>query len=295
MRAKVSGLCLSLVFGAAACMGQDTQISSTQAVQAPNHAWPTTVYCSGFYTNQKVSDDLRLVTGEESAYKVTFTTPDVVYLSKGMNQGVKPGDRFNVVRAEEDKNPVLWFKWQEKLTRAMGSHYLDLGQLEVIKVEPNIAIAKVAMSCDLMQRGDIVLPFAERPVGPYKDVAVFDSLAPVSGKPVAMVVRGRDTQQMTGRWDSIYVNLGTSQGVKVGDYFRIFRYQGTDADSIPAEKHSQDMLYGFGSNPRHYAWNDLPREVLGEGIVLNASPNSATVLVTTLRKAIYSGDYVELE
>ena len=203
MRAKVSGLCLSLVFGAAACMGQDTQISSTQPVGAMNHAWPTTVYCSGFYTNQKVSDDLRLVTGEESAYKVTFTTPDVVYLSKGMNQGVKPGDRFNVVRAEEDKNPVLWFKWQEKLTRAMGSHYLDLGQLEVIKVEPNIAIAKVAMSCDLMQRGDIVLPFAERPVGPYKDAAVLDSLAPVSGKPVAMVVRGRDTQQMAGRWDSI--------------------------------------------------------------------------------------------
>jgi hypothetical protein len=218
-----------------------------------------------------------------------------VYLSKGMNQGVKPGDRFNVVRAEDDKNPVLWFKWQEKLTRAMGSHYVDLGQLEVIKVEPNTAIAKVAMSCDLMQRGDIVLPFAERPVGPYRDVAVFDSLAPVSGKPVAMVVRGRDTQQMAGRWDSIYVNLGTSQGVKVGDYFRIFRYQGTDSDSIPAEKHSQDMLYGFGSNPRHYAWNDLPREVLGEGIVLNASPNSATVLVTTLRKEIYSGDYVELE
>jgi hypothetical protein len=55
------------------------------------------------------------------------------------------------------------------------------------------------------------------------------------------------------------------------------------------------MLYGFGSNPRHYGWNDLPREVLGEGIVLNASPNSATVLVTTLRKEVYSGDYVELE
>jgi len=296
MRAKVSGLCLSLVFGAAACIAQDTQISSTQPVGAMNHAWPTTVYCSGFYTNQKVSDDLRLVTGEQSAYKTTFALRDVVYLSKGMNQGVKPGDRFSVVRQEDDKNPVQWFKWQEKLTRAMGSHFVDLGQLEVIKVEPNVAIAKVAMSCGaLMQRGDIVLPFAERPAGPYKDAAAFDSLAPVSGKPVAMVVRGRDAQQMAGRWDSIYVNLGTSQGVKVGDYFRIFRYQGTDSDSIPAEKHSQDMLYGFGSNPKHYAWNDLPRELLGEGIVLNASPNSTTVLVTASKTEIFSGDYVELE
>lgn len=294
MRAKLSGLCLCLVFGAA-CMGQDTQVSGTPTRPALNHAWPTTVYCSGFYTNQKVSDDLRLVSGEQSAYKINFVERDIVYLSKGLNQGVKPGDRFSVVRQEDDKDPVLWFKWQEKLTHAMGSHYLDLGQLEVITVEPNIAIAKVAMSCDLMQRGDIVLPFAERPAAPYKEASVFDPFAPVSGKPVAMVVRGRDTAQVSGRWDSVYVNLGTSQGVKVGDYFRIFRYQGMSSDTIPGDKHSQDMLYGFGSNPKHYAWNDLPREVLGEGIVLNVSPNSSTVLVTVLRREIYSGDYVELE
>jgi hypothetical protein len=293
MRAKVTGLCLSLAFSAATCLGQDTQISSTQAVQAPNHAWPTTVYCSGFFTNQKVSDEARLVSGEESANKITFTTPDVVYLSKGMNQGVKPGDRFFVVRQESDYNPVTWFKWQEKLTRAMGSHYVDLGQLEVIKAEPNVAIAKVAMSCDLMQRGDIILPFSERPVGPYKEAASFDSLVPASGKAVAMVVRGRDSSQMTGLWDTVYVNLGSSQGVKVGDYFRIFRYQ--VGESYSGEKHSPDQLYGFGSNPKHYAWNDLPRELLGEGIVLNASPNSATVLVTVAKKEIFSGDYVELE
>jgi hypothetical protein len=276
-------------------MGQDTQVSSTQPVQAPNHAWTTTVYCSGFYTNQRVSDEVRLVSGEQSAYKITFTARDIVYLSKGMNQGVKPGDRFSVVRQEEDKNPVPWFKWQDKLTRAMGSHYLDLGQVEVIKAEPNVAIAKVAMSCDLMQRGDIILPFAERPTGPYKEASAFDSFAPASGKPVAMVVRGRDTAQMTGRWDTVYVNLGTGQGVKVGDYFRIFRYQGTHSDTIPSEKDTQDRLYGFGSNPKHYAWNDLPRELLGEGIVLNASPNSATVLVTVSKTEIYSGDYVEIE
>jgi hypothetical protein len=276
-------------------MGQDTQVSSTQPVKAPNHAWSSTVYCSGFYTNQKVSDEMRMVTGEQSAYKTTFALRDIVYLSKGLNQGVKPGDRFSVVRAQEDRNPVQWFKWQEKLTRAMGSHYVDLGQLEVIKVEPNIAIARVAVSCDLMQRGDIVLPFAERPAGPYKEATAFDSLAPVSGKPVAMIVRGRDTMQMAGRWDTVYVNLGASQGVKVGDYFRIFRYQGSNSDIIHAGKHSQDQLYGFGSNPKHYEWNDLPREVLGEGIVLNASQNSATVLVTVLRSEIYAGDYVELE
>jgi hypothetical protein len=295
MRASVAGLCLSLVFGTAACVAQETPVSSTQPVPPPNQPWLSTVYCSGFYTNQKISDDLRLVSGEQSEYKITFTARDIVYLSKGANQGVREGARFSVVRETKDPSPVLWFKWQEKLTRAMGSHYADLGQLEVIKVQPNIAIAKVSMSCNLMQRGDIVLPFSERPAGPFKDASAFDFLAPASGKPVAMVVRARDTSQMYGRWDSVYVNLGTSQGAKVGDYFRIFRHQGSRSETVPTEKDYQDRMYGFGSNPKHYTWNDLPREVLGEGIVLNASQNSATVLVTIAKAEIHAGDYVELE
>jgi len=295
MRASVAGLCLSLLFGAAACVGQEAPVSSTLPVQPANHAWRTTVYCSGFYTSEKVPDDLRLVSGEQSEYKLTFTAGDTVFLSKGASQGVKEGDRFSVMREVKDPLKIQWFKWQDKLTNAMGTHYADLGELEVIKVLPNLAIAKVSNSCDLMQRGDIVRPFVERPAGPYKDAAALDTLAPLSGKPVAMVVRGRDTSQLTGRWDSVYVNLGTKQGVKVGDYFRIFRYQGTRSSALPTTRDYQDRLYGYGSNPKHYSWNDLPREVLGEGIVLNASENAATVLVTASRSEICSGDYVELE
>jgi hypothetical protein len=55
------------------------------------------------------------------------------------------------------------------------------------------------------------------------------------------------------------------------------------------------MIYGFGSAPQRYAWNDLPREVLGEGIVLNVSRNSSTVMITYGRIEIYAGDYVEIE
>jgi len=296
MRANVAGLCLFLVFSATATLGQEAPADSTpRPAQAANHAWQSTVYCSGFYTNEKVSDDLRLISGEQSEYKITFAAGDIVFLSKGASQGVREGDRFSVVRQDRDPLRVPWFKWQEKLVSAMGTHYTDLGELEVIKAQPNVAIAKVSSSCEMMQRGDIVRPFVERPAGPYKDATALDILAPVSGKPVAMVVRGRDTSQMTGRWDSVYVNLGTKQGVKVGDYFRIFRYQGTRAETIPVERDYQDRLYGYGSNPKHYSWNDLPREILGEGIVLNASQNAATVLITVSRTEIYSGDYVELE
>jgi len=38
-----------------------------------------------------------------------------------------------------------------------------------------------------------------------------------------------------------------------------------------------------------------PREVLGEGIVINVSRNSSTVLITYSSIAMYTGDYVEIE
>ena len=53
--------------------------------------------------------------------------------------------------------------------------------------------------------------------------------------------------------------------------------------------------YGFGSAPVAYEWDNLPRQVLGEGIVLRSGPNSSTVMLTTVREEIYVGDYVEVE
>ena len=290
----VARLCVSLLFGAGLCMAQEAPVNQ-QPAGPPDHPWRSSVYCSGFYSSDKIPDDLRLVSGEQSEYKITFLYGDTVYLSKGSNQGVHEGDRFTVVRPEQDPLRVQWFKWQDKLINAMGTHYTDLGQLVVVKTEPNVAIAKISFSCAYMQRADIVIPYSERPSGPFKDASGFDPLAPSSGKARAMVVQGKTTAQMLGRWDTMYVNLGKSQGVKVGDYFRIFRYQGTYADTIPKQKDYQDRMYGFGENPKRYAWNDLPREVLGEGIVLNVSQNASTVMVTLFRNQIYAGDYVELE
>jgi hypothetical protein len=146
-----------------------------------------------------------------------------------------------------------------------------------------------------MQRGDIVVPYQDRPAPPYKDASAFDHFAPVSGKPVAMVVTGAGFHQVSGRNDAVYVNLGTAQGVKIGDYFRFFRYQGSLAEIAPQTKGYQYKLYGFGSTPVRYEWNDLPREVVGEGIVLNVSHNSSTVLITYSTLEVYAGDYVEIE
>jgi hypothetical protein len=287
MRAKLAALCTVVFVGAGICSAQ------TSAV--PPQANFSAVYCSGFVTDEKVPDATRLVSGEQSSDKLTFARGDYVYINRGMDKGVRVGDRYTVVRAESDPLKVEWFKWQDKLLKAMGTHYLDAGQLRVVVVQPKVAIAQVTLSCDYMQRGDIVLPYQERPDPPFKDPGTFDHFAPVSGKPVAMVVESKDYQQSAGRGNTVYVNLGTNKGVKVGDYFRVFRYQGTRAELAPQTRDYQDRIYGFGSSPGKYTWNDLPREVLGEGIVINVSRNSSTMLITYSSITIYTGDYVEIE
>jgi hypothetical protein len=146
-----------------------------------------------------------------------------------------------------------------------------------------------------MQRGDIVRAYVERPSPPFKDASEFDHFAPVSGKRVAMIVAALDNSQLYGKNSTVYVNLGSNQSVRVGDYFRIFRYQGTLSETAPQTKNYQYELYGFGSAHAKYTWKDLPREVIGEGIVINEGPNASTVFITHSSLEVYAGDYVELE
>ena len=262
------------------------------------------VYCSGTVTDQRVPDDTYLISGENSSYKLIFHPDDYVFINRGASKGVKVGDEFEVIRPVSDdmesttlfKLPesTMWFKYQAMLSHAMGTTYADIGRLRVVHVDEKTATAQSVLACDYMQRGDILRPFAERPAPPFHD-AKLDLFAPPSGKKLAMVVNTKDFGQIAGAGKIVYVNLGSAQGVQVGNYFRVFRYQATHNDLIYQISDMAYRVYGFGSAPVAYQWNDLPRQVIGEGIVLRTGPNASTVLVTTTRGEIYAGDYVEVE
>lgn len=291
MRANLAALCLAAFAGAGVCYGQSAPPPGGSTVQ-PSY---TTVYCSGFVKDTKLPNEMYVISGEQPGVKITYAQPENVYINRGSDNGVRLGDRFMVVRQTEDPSRVDWFKGQTRIAKAMGNLYADIGQLRVVNVLPKTSIAEISFSCADMIRGDIVRPFEERSAPPYKEVGTFDHFAPVSGKPVGTVVTSATYQQSQGQGATMYVNLGAAQGVKVGDYVRLFRYQGKDIEMAPQTKGYAYQLYGYGSSPTRYEWKDLPREVLGEGIVLNASRNAATVYVTFSSVEIFPGDNVEIE
>jgi hypothetical protein len=294
MRGKIvlAGLILSL--SGIATQAQTTAAGPTQA----------DLYCTGTITNESIPRDGYVITGEGSNYKITFDEGDYVYLNKGASQGVKVGDEFSVVRSVEDPTEIDWSKWQTQIIRKLGTWWEDEGRVRVVVAQPNTSIAQVENSCNYVQRGDIILPFKERPAPPLKSEANFDRFAPFSGKATAMVMIGKAFQVSLGTNDVFFVNLGSEQGVRVGDYFRIFRYTGTQHETayqtknyaFDADKESKvGRVYGFGSVPAKYTWDNTPREVIGEGIVLRTGSNSATVLTTFSLREFYVGDYVEIE
>jgi hypothetical protein len=264
------------------------------AQQPPKAPTEADVYCSGVATDQAVSTDTYLISGENANFRSVFVQGDNVYINRGAAQGVKVGDEFEVVRPVKDLERNKWFKWQPQLFQAMGTMYADIGRVHVVNVEAKTSIAQVKLTCDAMQRGDIVRPFAVRTTPAYRN-ATFDPFAPPSGKKTAMVVTKKDFGQVSGTGAMVFVNLGSSQGVRVGDYFRVFRYQGSRNESAYQPSGTTYKVYGFGSTPIAYEWNDVPRQVLGEGIVMRTGPNASTVLLTTVRQEIFDGDYVEIE
>jgi hypothetical protein len=286
-RSVMMGLRLGLVMAMTAGLAE--------AQQAPTVPSESEIYCSGMATDQPVPAETYVISGEDSGYKNTFQAGDHVYINRGADQGVKVGDVFEVLRPVSDPMKYTkWFKWQAQLMRAMGTIYADIGQVRVMRVEAKTSIADLKLTCDLMQRGDIVRPFAPRPSPAYHD-SEFDPFAPASGKKTAMIVTTKHYGSIAGPGTIAYVNLGSVQGVQVGDYFRVFRYHGTHNDMLYQNPHMAYKVYGYGSTPVAYQWDSIPRQVVGEGLVLRTGPNSATVLLTISREEIYDGDYVELE
>lgn len=241
-------------------------------------------YCAGFVT-QRPMGSLYVVAGEEKEDRLSYTTPQYAYLSQG---GLAVGSEYMIVRRAVDRTKVNSFNGQRLLQNAMGLIYDDIARVKVVVAHPKVSTAQVIFSCAEILPGDLVISPETRPMPDYRARRPFDRFAPPSGKTVAQVVNARDFQQFPGVGQHIYVNLGSSQ-VNPGDYIRIFRmgkgpeYRGTGRGAV----------YGMARGVIKKA--DLPREVIGEAMVIRTDDHAAVAIITHGIREISLGDYLEPE
>src|SRR5262249_53284326 len=178
------------------------------------------VYCSGFIS-KPVARDKYVMGGLESPHAVRFVNGEAVYL-KG--QGYEAGQEYTIVRELRDINRYELFIGQWAAVKAAGQPYAELARVKIIDTRhKSAAIARVEFSCDPIVPGDFAIPFVEKQMATFHPPMRFDRFALPNGQVSGRVVMAKDFDSELGTGGKIYMNVGSSQGLKVGDYLRAVR------------------------------------------------------------------------
>ncbi len=274
-----------------------------QRVMMPTYA---DIYCAGFINRQTLPDANFIAGGLDSPTTTKFVRGDIVFL-KG--SGYTPGAEYEIVRALQDINKYEMFPGQFKLLKATGQPYEEVGRVRIIDTRSKTAVAQVEYSCDPLNPGDTAIPFAEKQMVQFHPPLRFDRFLPTGSKVSGRIVMARDFDSELGTGQKVYFNVGSNQGVKVGDYFRAVRnYEATLEDPVDSLSFrasvSEDTqkkqpsfdpgLWEKGNGPVIHV-RDLPRRAVGEIVVIGTTPTTATGMIVFAMEDVHAGDGVELD
>lgn len=274
-----------------------------ERVQMPTYA---DLYCAGFINKHSLPDVNFVAGGLQTPSTTKYVTGDIVYLR---GSGYTPGAEYEIVRALRDVNEYEMFPGQHKLLKEAGQPYMEVGRVKVLDTRGRAAVAQVMFTCEPVNPGDTAIPFAEKQTVPFHPPLRFDRFLPTGSKVYGRIVMGKDFDTELGTGQKVYFNVGSNQGVKVGDYFRAVRNYDADlhdpVDSLSFKAAmSEDTqlkqpsfdpgLWQRGNGPVIHV-RDLPRRAVGEIVVIGVTPTTATGMIVFAMEDVHAGDGVELD
>lgn len=305
---------------AAVGVAQDKRPLTTVVAPAPRGsmriAERNNLYCAGFVQKAPIDTDRQIVGAVEEQEQFMYGQNNFVYINAGANKGVQVGDMMSVVRP---RGPVKT-QWTSK--GSLGFYTQEVGALEVVRVKPEVSVARVKTSCDNLLLGDLVQPMQDRVAPDYKQRPALDLFADPSGKATGRLFMARDNAELIARDYIVYVDLGAEDNVQVGDYLTVYRhlgegnpYPGDWGEAVSSRDSGfQTFAYnggGFSNQAARKtgdnaggkvlttegAKQDRPRlrKVVGEMVILNVKERTATALVTRTAQEIHTGDWVEVQ
>lgn len=309
---KKTGLLLLLCLGVAAYAQQPEGQSATtsnatafpvERVQTPTYA---DLYCAGFITKQAVSTSNYVAGGLQTPSTTKYVNGDIVYLA---GSGFQVGKEYSILREMHDPNRYELYPGEHGLVNSAGQPYGDIGKVRVLDTRSRMAVAQVEFSCDPVNPGDLAVPFVERQPISFHPPLTFDRFLPSNNKLSGRIVMSKDFDYELGTGSKVYMNIGSDQGVKVGDYFRAVRNYQTDlkdpVDSLSfkatvsedTQKYPPSFdanLLSKSSGPNIHV-GDFPRRGTGEIVVLSTTPTTSTGMIVFALEDVHAGDGVELD
>ncbi len=253
---------------------------STETAPQPV-AFESDIYCFGYLGDLSEAFPVRVTGAENLAEQTDFVTDDFLYVSGGVDKGLKAGAEFWIVTPEQEIFHPLTGK-------SMGRLYQYRGRAVVHSVEARTGIVRVTHACTDIPIGSYLKPFEPVPIPLARKSPPAVPGDPPSGKTRGRIVFTRDGVVALGTGNVIIVDLGASSGVAPGDFLTIFRYAGGEE---------------FGVRPIGSYWVNLPppegvvvpRTYLGEAAVLVVGDRWSIVRITDASRLVQVGDEVELK
>jgi hypothetical protein len=273
------------------------------------------LYCAGFISSKQITPEFFIVGGERESEQNWYTTTNVIYLNYGAKHGASVGETLYVIREKG--------KYENPFTgKNLGRYFEEVGMVRILAVQRNVSTARVEVSCMPLRFGDFVRAYSGY-VGPtareYQPLNRYDL---PSGKLSGQIVLAREHRNHLAERDIVYLDIGDNSGVKLGQYYTVFRslskhegvvdwhsedneileyddeafhrtkefrderYRGSDFSILRGTKESDDVVENR---------KGLPRKVVGEAVVIRVEEKSATAVITRVTQEVNIGDYVELQ
>ena len=284
------------------------------------------LYCAGYIRHQTLPHMPEIVGAVEEQEQRRYADGDVVYINQGSQQGIKGGQIFQIIRPRGDVKGV-----HKRKVGFLGTYIQEVGQLQVFKVRENTSAAQITFTCDAALLGDLLAPVPDRESPPQRPDANLDVFADPSGKQTGVLMMAKDNREMVTRNDIVYIDLGSEDQVKTGDYLTVYRPLGTgNITRVDEEEMGRNRATGFQSDrfrgggigsqanrakdetafvkaEGRYRYRPItsrevkrhrplmPRKIVGEIVVIDVQLRTATAIITRVAGEVHTGDLVEIQ
>lgn len=246
--------------------------------------------CSGYILPEKWQSEMFIYAAEEE-HRESQAAGDVMYMNKGLEDGVKAGDKFYVVHQEEKvKHPVTGKK--------VGYFVRKMAVAQVMVVQANTATIEIVDGCGDVHVGYDLIAFSELTSPKRRDTGLERYGVYDNGKVSGHVILLTSGKHAVGEGDIVYLDLGQADGVDVGDYLMVYRDEVTRQKpneagfaAINYRRKSSIAAMNMREMPKGA---EIPRKMLGEVIILAMNDDTATAKVMYSWREIYSGDQIQL-
>lgn len=246
--------------------------------------------CSGYILPKEWQSEMFIYAAEEE-HKEAQATGDIMYMNKGIEDGVKAGDKFYVVHQENKvKHPVTGKK--------VGYYVRKMAVAQVMVVQANTATIEIVDGCGDVHVGYDLITYSELTSPKRRDTGLERYGVEDNGNVTGHVVYLGPEKLAVGVGDIVYLDLGQADGVDVGDYLMVYRddvtYQKPNEAGMTRIRWKNKSSIAALDMRKLHKGEEIPRKMLGEVIILAMNDDTATAKVMYSWREIYPGDQIQL-